>query len=127
MKYLTVEEVLFIHYRIIEETGGSHGVRELALLESAVQRPSATFSANDLYQDIFEKTSAIMHSMIKNHPFVDGNKRTAIAVAAVFLVSNGYDFTATNKEVEWFAVKAATGAITIEEINRWFKKRSKKS
>lgn len=127
MKYLTVEEVLFIHYRIIEETGGSHGVRELALLESAVQRPSATFSANDLYQDIFEKTSAIMHSIIKNHPFVDGNKRTAIAVAAVFLVSNGYDFTATNKEVERFAVKAATGAITIEGINRWFKKHSKKS
>jgi len=127
VKYLTVEEVLFIHYRIIEETGGSHGVRELALLESAVQRPSATFSANDLYQDIFEKTSAIMHSIIKNHPFVDGNKRTAIAVAAVFLVSNGYDFTATNKEVERFAVKAATGAITIEGINRWFKKHSKKS
>lgn len=68
MNYITPEQALFIHYRIIEETGGSHGIRDLALLQSALARPIATFDENNLYSDIFSKAAAFMHSIIKNHP-----------------------------------------------------------
>ena len=78
MSHLTAEQVLFIHYRLIEETGGIHGIRDIPLLQSAVARPMATFGSDDLYPDIFSKAAALMHSIIKNHPFVDGNKRTSI-------------------------------------------------
>lgn len=84
MNYITPEQVLFIRYRVIAETGGSHGIRDLTLLQSALARPIATFDKNDLYQDIFSKTAALMHSIIKNHSFVDGNKRTAITTAQAF-------------------------------------------
>ena len=88
MNYITPEQVLFIHYRIIEETGGSHGIRDLALLQSALARPMATFDENDLYPDIFSKAAALMHSIIKSHPFMDGNKRTAYSSCGVFLASS---------------------------------------
>ncbi|MCR4318741.1 MAG: hypothetical protein NUV74_00185 [Candidatus Brocadiaceae bacterium] len=65
MSYITPEQVLFIHYRIIEETGGSHGIRDLTLLQSALARPMATFDENDLYPDIFSKAATLMHSIIK--------------------------------------------------------------
>lgn len=78
MKYLTVEQVLFIHARLVSEISGTHGVRDLGLLESAVARPQATFEGNDLYSDIFSKAAALMESLIGNHPFVDGNKRTGM-------------------------------------------------
>src|SRR3990170_2951275 len=123
--YLTSEQVLFIHYRLIEETGGSHGIRDIALLQSAVARPMATFGSDDLYPDIFSKAAALMHSIIKNHPFVDGNKRTAITAASLFLIRNGFQIKAANKELERFALKAASTNIELEEIAGWFRKHSK--
>ena len=123
--YLTSEQVLFIHYRLIEETGGSHGIRDIALLQSAVARPMATFGSDDLYPDIFSKAAALMHSIIKNHPFVDGNKRTAITAASLFLTRNKHQITAANKELERFALKAASTNIELEEIAGWFIKHSK--
>jgi len=123
--YLTSEQVLFIHYRLIEETGGSHGIRDIALLQSAVARPMATFGGDDLYPDIFSKAAALMHSIIKNHPFVDGNKRTAITAASLFLTRNKHQITAANKELERFALKAASTNIELEEIAGWFRKHSK--
>ncbi len=77
MKYLSAEQVLFIHSRLIDETGGSHGIRDTGLLQAAVERPKATFGGKDLYPDIFYKAAALLESLIKNHPFIDGNKRTA--------------------------------------------------
>ena len=74
MNYLTPEQVLFIHYRMIEGTGGSHGIRDITLLQSVLARPMATFAKNDLYPDTFSKAASLMHSIIKNHSFVDGNK-----------------------------------------------------
>jgi len=88
MNYLTAEQVLFIHARIIEETGGAHGVRDLGLLESAAARPQATFDGEDLYPDLFTKAAALMHALIQNHPFVDGNKRTGTVAAGLFLEIN---------------------------------------
>mgnify|MGYP001587384011 FL=1 len=125
MSYLTAEQVLFTHFRLIEETGGSHGIRDIPLLQSAVARPMATFGSDDLYPDIFSKAAALMHSIIKNHPFVDGNKRTAITAASLFLIRNKHQIKAANKELERFTLKAASTNVELEEIAAWFRKHSK--
>ena len=127
MNYITPEQVLFIHYRIIEETGGSHGIRDLALLQSALARPMATFDENDLYPDIFSKAAALMHSIIKSHPFMDGNKRTAITTASIFLLRNGYYLRASNKELERFTLKVTAKDVELHEITKWFQRYSTKA
>jgi len=127
MNYLTPEQALFMHYRLIEETGGSHGIRDIGLLQSAIARPMAAFGGDDLYPDIFTKAAALMHSLIKNHPFIDGNKRTAITSSSIFLLRNGFQITASNKELEQFTLETASTKIEIEKIARWFKKHSVKA
>lgn len=126
MSYLTPEQILFIHYRLIEETGGRHGIRDVGLLQSAVARPATTFDKNDLYPEVFSKAASLLHSIIKNHPFVDGNKRTAITAASIFLIRNGCAVTASNKELERFTIKVASNNVQLQEIAKWFKKHSKK-
>ena len=126
MTCLTPEQALFIHYRLIEETGGRRGIRDLKLLLSALSRPNATFDANDLYQDIFMKTAALMHGIIKNRPFVDGNKRTAITASSIFLLRNGYKLETSNEELEQFTLRVASKDVSIEEIAGWLMHYSKK-
>lgn len=126
MTCLTPEQALFIHYRLIEETGGRHGIRDLELLLSALARPNATFDGKDLYQDIFMKTAALMHGIIKNHPFVDGNKRTAITVSSIFLLRNGYMPETSNRALEQFTLKVASKDISIKEISGWLRRYFKK-
>jgi death-on-curing protein len=121
MIYLTAEQILFIHHRLIVETGGSQGLRDLGLLESAVGRPKATFDRRELYPDAFAKAAALMHSLIKNHAFVDGNKRTGIAAAIIFLQINHVDLRATGAEIEQLALEVAKDRISMEEAARWFK------
>ena len=116
-----------MHYRVIEETGGSHGIRDIGVLQSAIARPIAAFGGDDLYPDIFTKAAALMHSLIKNHPFIDGNKRTAITSSSIFLLRNGFQITASNKELEQFTLETASTKIEIEKIARWFKKHSVKA
>lgn len=123
-QYLTPEQVLFLHSRLVAETGGGHGIRELGLLLSALGRPQATFEQNDLYPDLFLKTAALMDSLIRNHPFVDGNKRTAITAAALFLRMNGYRLTVENKEMVRFALACAQSQRSLEEIADWFRRYS---
>lgn len=125
MIYLTSEQALFIHYRLIEETGGSHGIRDIALLQSAIARPQASFDNNDLYPDLFTKAASLMHSIIKNHLFVDGNKRKAITTASIFLQRNNYTLTASNKELERFTMKIISEDVELQKIAEWFKKYSK--
>jgi death-on-curing protein len=121
MKYLTTEQVLFIHSRIIHETGGSHGVRDLGLLESAVARPQATFDGVELHGDLFQKTAALFHALLKNHPFVDGNKRTAVTAAGMFIQANGCFLSASNKEIEVFTLKATNSEVEFDKIADWFR------
>ena len=118
---LTAQHVLFIHARLIEETGGEHGIRDLGLLQSAVARPQATFDGKELYPDLFRKAAALVQSLTQNHPFVDGNKPTAITAAALFLHQNGYRLQATNKAVERFALRVANERPPIDEIAAWFR------
>ena len=90
MKFLRLNEALYLHRRIIEETGGSGGLRDLGALESALAQPQMTFGGEDLYPSLAEKASALCFSLIQNHPFVDGNKRAGHAATATFLELNGY-------------------------------------
>jgi len=119
MIYLTVEQVLFLHARLVAETGGSHGVRNLSLLLSAVGRPQASFDDQDLYPDLFAKAGALMDSLIQNHAFVDGNKRTGVAAAVLFLQINGYKLEATNAELAKFILEVAQSLHTTDEIAAW--------
>lgn len=122
--YLTVEQVLFIHMRLIVETGGSPGLRDLALLESAVARSQATFGAEDLYPDGFAKAAALLDSLIRNHPFVDGNKRVGITAAGLFLIRNGFRLTASNRALEQFTLQVARSELPLEEIAAWLRSHS---
>jgi death on curing protein len=119
MNYLTVEQVLFIHMRLIAETGGGPGLRDLALLESAVARPQATFSGEDLYPDLFAKAAALLDSLIRNHRFVDGNKRVGITATGLFLRRNGQRLTASNADLEQFTLQVARSELAVEEIAVW--------
>ena len=119
MVYLTAQQVLFLHARLVAETGGSHGVRDLSMLLSALGRPQASYDKQDLYPDLFTKSAALMDSLIRNHPFMDGNKRTGIAASALFLRTNGFQLNATNTELEIYTLQVAQSEHTIEEIAAW--------
>ena len=121
MYYLTAEQVLFIHARLIAETGGEHGLRDLGLLLSAVARPQASFNQADLYPNIFTKAAALLESLIGNHPFVDGNKRTGITAAALFLRLNGCQLKVSNQELENFTLRVAQGGVSQEQIVDWLR------
>jgi death-on-curing protein len=121
MRYLTPEQVLFIHARLIAETGGEHGIRNLGLLRSAVSRPQAVFDGNELYPDIYHKAAALLESLVNNHPFVDGNKHTGITAAAMFLQINDYSLTASNQQVESFVLSVASGNQSVETIAEWLR------
>ena len=120
MIYLGVEQVLFLHDRLIEETGGEHGVRDLGGLESALARPRASFGNIEFYPDVFTKAAVLMDGLTRNHAFIDGNKRISISAAVLFLQVNGYHLTATNPELEGFAVHVMTMKPSIDEIADWF-------
>jgi death-on-curing protein len=124
MKYLTPEQVLFIHSRVIAETGGIHGVRDLGLLESAVARPQATFDGNELYADVFIKAAALMDSLVNNHPFADGNKRTGVVSVGLFLLINGYKLKTSSSGMEDITMRVATKKVTLEKLAQWMKKNS---
>jgi len=121
MEYLTSAEVLLIHARLIQRTGGVSGVRDVGLMESAVARPQATFGHNDLYPDVWSKAAALMHSLIKNHPFLDGNKRTALTATAMFLELNDYTLAASNDAVLAFTMHVAVDRVELTEMAEWLK------
>ncbi len=124
MKYLSPHQVLFLHARLIEETGGSHGVRDMGLLLSALGRPQATFEGKDLHPTIYQKAAALAESMINNHPFVDGNKRTGIGTAVLFLLLNGYVVTTSNQELLDLTMEIVQKRNSIDEVANWFERYS---
>ncbi|MEX1068472.1 MAG: type II toxin-antitoxin system death-on-curing family toxin [Patescibacteria group bacterium] len=126
MKYLPAENILQIHFEVIEAIGGAHGLRDLGLLESAAERPRATFGGKSLYPNLFLKGAALVHSLLLNHPFTDGNKRTAVLVLMEFFLLNGKEISATQKEVVDFALWIENQKPEIEEIAAWIKKHSRK-
>jgi death-on-curing protein len=125
VKYLTPEQVLFIHARLIDETGGRHSIRDLGMLLSALARPQATFDGKELYPDLFSKAAALMESLTQNHPFLDGNKRTGITTTAMFLQINGYRLTASNMQVEKFTFSVVLEHLPAKEIAAWFEQNTR--
>ena len=117
--YLTLEQVLVIHEDQIERYGGSSGIRELSLLESAVFRPQTTFSGKDLYKTHFEKVAALMHLLIMNNAFIDGNKRTATVAMLIYLDLNDIIIDITNEELVTTVLLIEKEKWTIERIASW--------
>ena len=124
MKYLTAEQVLFIHARLIEETGGSHGVRDLNMMMSALGRVQASFDNQDLYPGLFSKAAALMDSLIRNHPFVDGNKRTGVTAAGLFLHRNGYRLVADSNNLVEMTMRIAESQTSLDELAIWLENNS---
>ena len=117
--FLTLEQILTTHTDQIERYGGSHGLRDLGLLESAVYRPGSTFAGEDLYPSIFDKAASLVHSLLLNHPFVDGNKRTAVTSMILFLEMNDQNFISAEKEIIDFALWMENKKPTVEQIVKW--------
>lgn len=124
VKFLKIDQVLFIHDQMVKRFGGSFGIRDIGLIESAIARPQSGFAGAYLYITIFDKAAALLQSLLKNHPFVDGNKRTALTSAGLFLKINGYNLTNSHQEEVEFAVRVDNGNLTVEQISIWLKEHS---
>lgn len=121
MRYLTIDEVLEIYGRVMRQSGGTVGIRDLGALESAVAQPRMTFDGEDLYPTIVEKASALAFSLIQNHPFVDGNKRTGHAAMETFLVLNGHEINATVDEQVSVVLQVAASEVERETFTEWLR------
>jgi death on curing protein len=119
IRYLTLAEVLELHRRIIETSGGSYGLRDLGMVQSALAQPQMTFGGSDLYPTLTEKAAALSFSIIKNHPFVDGNKRVGHAAMATFLMLNGCDLIGTVDEQVAVILSVASGEMSRDEWASW--------
>jgi death on curing protein len=115
-EFLDLDDVVEIHRSLIDEYGGSHGVRDFALLESAVAQPRAGFSGQYLHVDTFEMAAAYVFHMIRNHPFVDGNKRVGVQCALTFLEINGFSIDRPSTLLEETALRAARGGCDKHEV-----------
>jgi len=121
MKVLTIFQILELHERLIEESGGTFGVRDFGALESALAQPEMTFGGEDLYPTLIEKASALAYSLCMNHPFVDGNKRVAHATMEIFLVLNGFEINATVDEQEKLFLELAGSKMKRDELADWLR------
>ena len=110
------QEVLLYHQLSIEKYGGAIGIRDEGMLSSAVERPYASFGGEDLYKTPFEKAAAILESIIKNHPFVDWNKRTGFISCGALLLREGYELIASETDAYDFVIKVASSHLEFEEI-----------
>ncbi len=121
MKGIEVEEVLIFHRKIIEQTGGSDGIRDIGLIESALRQALSTFDGNDLYKEIEDKISVITYGLIKNHGFVDGNKRIGVSVMLLLLRLNGVLIQYTQNELVKLGLDVADGSFDENNIKQWIK------
>jgi death on curing protein len=126
MRYLTVDQVIRLHSLIIEQSGGSEGLRDQGALESAVAQPQMSFGAVDLYSSLSDKAAALAFSLVSNHPFVDGNKRIGHAAMEVFIVLNGYEIEADVDEQERIFLGLAAGEVKREELTAWIERHARR-
>lgn len=118
---ISVKQDVEIHEIVVRQFGGSMGLRDLGGLESALARPFQTFGGEDLYPDFFTKAAAIGESIIINHPFVDGNKRTGYVLMETILRFGNIKITAPNDELYKFVISISTGEISFDKIVKWLK------
>ena len=127
MRYLTLAEIIELHHRLIQQAGGSPGIRDVGGLESAIAQPRMIFNGEELYLTIIEKAVALGFSLIQNHPFVDGNKRVGHAAMEIFLILNGTGIEATIDEQEEVILKVASGNLGRKEFEEWLRLHLKKN
>ncbi|BDA80162.1 death-on-curing protein [Leptospira kobayashii] len=119
--FLSLEDILIIHSNQIESYGGSAEIRDLGLLQSAISQPLASFDGVNFHHSIFDKAAAYLFHICKNHPFIDGNKRVALATSLVFLDLNGFEVLDTNEILYDLVIAVAEGNIKIEEVSEKLK------
>lgn len=116
---ITKKEALEIHAILVEQFGGAIGIRDIKLLESAINRPYQTFDGNELYPTAIEKSAAIIESIVKNHPFIDGNKRTGYVLGRLLLMNERIDFSASQEERYEFIIHVSKGKLDFDQIRDW--------
>lgn len=119
MRYLSLPEALDLYARVMAQSGGSAGLRDLRALESALAQPRMAFGDKDLYPTLEEKAVSLCFSIISNHPFVDGNKRLGHAAMETFLLLNGQELSASIDESEQIIIRVASGSCSRDELLRW--------
>lgn len=119
MKYLTGEQVIKLHRKLIETSGGSLGIRDEGMLDSALKTPLQTFDNRELFPSIQEKATRLAFGFIKNHPFVDGNKRIGTHVMLIFLALNGITLSYTDEELIEIILQVASGKADEQALYQW--------
>lgn len=119
---ISQKEAEEIHKLVIEMFGGSHGIRDYNGLESALARPFQTFDNQDLYLNTLQKAASLIESILINHPFIDGNKRTGYVLLRIFLIQNGIDILASQEEKYVFIIGVASGTLKYDQILDWLQK-----
>ncbi|MFZ1258720.1 MAG: type II toxin-antitoxin system death-on-curing family toxin [Candidatus Saccharimonas sp.] len=125
MRYFTLEEVLELHYMLIEDYSGSHGVHSEQRLQSLVDAPKLVVFGVEQYKTPYEKAGVYMRNCIVDHVFVDGNKRTGVTLGVMFLQRCGGVMQASPRELEYFAVRVATERLSVDEIAAWLERFTK--
>ncbi|MBX2970677.1 MAG: type II toxin-antitoxin system death-on-curing family toxin [Cyclobacteriaceae bacterium] len=116
---IDINEVEKIHDILIDKFGGAKGIRDKGLLESSINRPFQTFDGQELYPSPVDKAAAIFESIITNHPFIDGNKRTAYVLMRLMLKNHNIDINLGQNDKYDFVIKAASGQLTFDQIKTW--------
>lgn len=121
MKLLTKRQIILLHDQLIDETGGAHGIRDEGLLESAVLTPIQTFKGTEMFPSVEEKAARLGYGLVKNHAFVDGNKRIGAHAMLVFLAVNGIRIWYTQKELSDIIVQIASGEKDYPDLLLWLR------
>ena len=116
---ISVKEALAIHAIIIEDFGGTKGIRDVTLLESAINRPYQTFDGKELYSSPVEKAAALLESIVQNHPFIDGNKRTGYVLARLTLMDAHFDLVASEEEKYQLVIDVSIGRLDFTAVKNW--------
>lgn len=119
MKLLSKEQVILLHHDLIKTTGGTDGIRDEALLDSALHAPFQSFGGIDSFPSIQQKAARLGFGLIKNHAFVDGNKRIGTHMMLVFLALNGIELSYTQEELSGFILSVAAGESSFEDMVKW--------
>ena len=121
MLFLTLDDIIESHQNQIDTYGGSHGIRDIGLLESAIAQPEASFGGRYLHADIFEMAAAYLYHLVMNHPFVDGNKRVGLEAALIFLEIDNENLKASDQELVDLVLKTTAGQVGKREIAEFFR------
>jgi death-on-curing protein len=122
---IELKEALLIHQVLIDGFGGATGVRDEELLRSALERPFSGFGDTEFYPQVEQKAAAILESIVTNHPFIDGNKRTGYVLMRLLLLEHGKDILSGQEEKYAFVIEVASGRLSFDQIVEWIQKNTK--